>query len=162
MSDLGALLKLPRLCVLIFGGIVAVVVTAMMPQPAQAVPFQQYRSASGCSPVALCRVSFPVVAANRAFDIKSVSCSNTIGNQTVEILEASLNVVRNSDDVTVIRDRLLPVLQGRNGLGTWFSINQQTQVTISAGFYAQVAISADVISSQLLSCKISGDLRTVP
>ncbi len=131
-------------------------------QAAHAVPFQQFRSSTNCpNPQSLCEVDFPVVAANRAVTITNVSCLILLGTQTVEILQAQFNIVNTSNQVTV-QDAVLPVLQGRAALGTYFSVNQQTLLTYGTGFKLRASVATDAIASMFLRCKIAGDIRVIP
>ena len=148
---------LPILARLLAGMFVA----GLLAHAAHAAPFQWYKTSTGCSNASLCEIDFPAVAANRLATVTNVSCSILIGTQTVEILTAQFNVVNAANDNVIVRDTVLSVLQGKNGLGSWFAINQETQLAVRAGFRVQARIATDAISSMSLQCKVGGDLAVI-
>jgi hypothetical protein len=106
-------------------------------------------------------VDFPVVAANRAVTITNVSCLILIDSQAVEILQAEFDIV-NPGNQAIVQDAAVPVLQGKNGLGSYFAFNHQTLLAYGTGFKLRARVATDAIASMFLQCKIAGDIRVIP
>jgi hypothetical protein len=79
----------------------------------------------------------------------------------VEILYADF-LVLNASNQTAVTDTSIPVLLGKNGLGSWFSLHNQTQLSYGTGSHVRVSVATDAISEMTLQCKIAGDITATP
>jgi hypothetical protein len=161
MSSLNVSISFGRVLAFAAKSFAALVIGGALVPTAQASTYQSYKEQFNCPNQSLCELNFPTLPAKREVTINDVSCKIRIGTQSVEILYADF-LVQNPSDQTIVTDTSIPVLLGRNGLGSWFSLHNQTQLTYGAGAHIKVSVATDAISSMTLQCKIAGDIRALP
>ena len=143
----------------IWMSIVGAVFALMLTQSAEAATVSLAAEAN-CSNVALCDQPLLIIPPNRAFTITNASCSIFHGSTVVEILEAQLHIT-NSGGTVLVRDAVVPTLNGTGPIGRYFAFNEQTTLVLSPNQRLRIHVSTDAISFVVISCKLAGDWRVV-
>lgn len=102
-----------------------------------ACPIAPYRDHScrpawqNCSNRSLCNLPLASIPAGQSLEVRNVSCRSLIGTQNVETPEASFDVLTQFGQVT-FSESVVPVVLGRSGVGTFFSLSQPTTFFLRA------------------------------
>lgn len=139
--------------------IVGAIFALMLTQSAEAATVSLYSEAS-CTNVALCEQPILIIPSNRALTVTNVSCSITHGSTVVEILDAQLHIT-NAAGTILLRDAVVPTLNGTGPVTRHFAFNEQTTLVLSPNQRLRISVSTDVISFFSITCKIAGDWRVV-
>jgi hypothetical protein len=143
----------------VWTSIVGAVFALMLTQSAEAATVSLSAQAN-CSNVALCDQPLLIIPANRAFTITNASCSIVHGSTAVEILDAQLHIT-NAAGTVLVRDAVVPTLNGTGPVTRHFAFNEQTTLVLSPAQRLRIHVSTDAISFVIISCKLAGDWRVV-
>ena len=146
-----------RVSTTMVAGLVCALVGGLAAATAEARPFQVFKTSQNCSNRSLCNLPLASIPAGQNLEVRNVSCRYLIGTQSVETLEASFDVLNQFGQVA-FSESVVPVVLGRSGVGTFFSLSQPTTFFVPAGSSLRARVATDAISSMLVSCSVAGNL----